>query len=113
MKKSELQQLIKEEIQNILQEEDPIQTSFNKKVGMPEPSGVKNTMRPKSIKVKFNPKLKIIYVEVDDEYINKYEGINLIKQYAGLEPSWSNIDKIIEKLKDKKINFEYSEVDYS
>jgi hypothetical protein len=47
MKKSELQQIIKEEIQNILHEEDPTQTSFNKKLGLPEPSGVKNTMRPK------------------------------------------------------------------
>jgi len=47
MKKSELQQIIKEEIQNILQEEDPLQSAFNKKVGTSEPSGAKNTMRSK------------------------------------------------------------------
>jgi hypothetical protein len=47
MNKSELKQIIKEEIKNILHEEDPTQTSFNQKVGLPEPSGVKNTMRPK------------------------------------------------------------------
>jgi hypothetical protein len=39
MKKSELKQIIREEIQNILQEEDPIQTAFNKKIGI-EPSTV-------------------------------------------------------------------------
>ena len=47
MKKSELKQIIKEEIQNILQEEDPLQAAFNKKVGTSEPSGAKNVMRSK------------------------------------------------------------------
>jgi hypothetical protein len=48
MKRSKLQQIIKEEIQNILHEEDPLQTAFDKKVGTPEPSsGAKNVMRSK------------------------------------------------------------------
>jgi len=67
MKKSELQQIIKEEIQNILQEEDPLQTAFNKKVGMSEPSGAQNTMRSKEYiegkrSYRTDPKLRNPYV---------------------------------------------------
>ena len=47
MKRSELKRIIKEEITTILNEEDPIQSSFNKKVGTPEPSNTKNVMRSK------------------------------------------------------------------
>lgn len=47
MKKSELQQIIKEEIANVLNEQDPLQTAFDKKVGIKEPSGVQNVMRSK------------------------------------------------------------------
>jgi hypothetical protein len=110
MKKSELQQIIKEEIQNILQEEDPLQTAFNKKVGMPEPSGAKNIMRPKSIEIEFSPNLKIQKILIDGT-TNTEKGKDLIKQYTGLDASWNNTKSIAEKLRDKKINFSYSEVD--
>lgn len=48
MKKSKIQEIIREEIQNILTEsEDPIQLAFNKKIDAGEPSGSQNTMRSK------------------------------------------------------------------
>jgi hypothetical protein len=93
-----------------LNEEDPLQTAFNKKVGMPEPSGVKNTLRPKSIEIEFSPNLKIQKILIDGT-TNTEKGKDLIKQYTGLDASWNNTKSIAEKLRDKKINFSYSEVD--
>lgn len=116
MKKSELQQIIKEEISKILNEEDPIQTSFNKKLNLPEPSSEKNTLRPKSIEIEFGPGLGKIYrILRDGKSINVNTGKELIKKYTGIDISSGKntniLTQISDKLKDKKINFEYSEVD--
>jgi hypothetical protein len=47
MKKSELQQIIKEEISKVLNEEDPLQTAFNKKLGVEPGSSAINTQQSK------------------------------------------------------------------
>jgi hypothetical protein len=52
---------------NKLNEEDPLQTAFNKKVGMSEPSGAQNTMRSKEYiegkrSYRTDPKLRNPYV---------------------------------------------------
>jgi len=54
-----------------LNEEDPLQTAFNKKVGMSEPSGAKNVMRSKEYiegkqAYRTNPNSKNPYAEPED-----------------------------------------------
>jgi hypothetical protein len=104
MKKSELQQLIKEEISKMLTEaEDPIQTAFTKAITKDGDvklggSGAKNIMRPKLIDIWFTISGRHYKTLVDQKKISRGETEDLIKNLTGIELDLGRIND--EKLED-------------
>jgi hypothetical protein len=104
MKKSELQQIIKEEISKVLIEaEDPIQTAFIKAITKDGDvklggSGAKNIMRPKLIDIYFTISGRYYKTLVDEKKISRKETEDLIKNLSGIELDLGKMDD--EKLKD-------------
>jgi len=104
MKKSQLRQIIQEEIQNILNEvEDPIQTAFNKAITKDgdvklDNTGAKNIMRPKLIDIWFTDSGRYYKTLVDGNKIGRSDTEALIKNLTGISLMLSRMDD--EKLEN-------------
>jgi len=120
MKKSQLHQIIQEEIQKILVEaEDPIQTAFTKaitkdgdvKLGGTE---AKNIMRPKLIDIYFTIYGKFYKTLVDGERMGRDETEKLIKNLSGIKLDLERmndekLEDVAKILKSKNIKFTWND----
>jgi hypothetical protein len=97
MKKSQLQQIIKEEIQNVLSEIDPTQQGFDaamKRAGVEyNRTGGKNIMRPKLINIWFNTNFGYYKTLVDGERMDRTETEDLIKNLTGINIKLRTMDE--------------------
>ena len=121
MKKSELQQIIKEEISKVLTEaEDPIQTAFTKAITKDGDvklggSGTKNIMRPKLIYIIFTDRGYFYKTLVDEKQMGLGDTEDLIKNLTGVNLMLNRMDEeklenIADILKSKNIKLVWSDV---
>jgi hypothetical protein len=119
MKKSELQQIIKEEIQKVLNEEDPLQTAFRKKItndgDVKLDSTQSNILRPKKIDITFNTQRYFYKTLVDGKKIERLETEKLLKRLSGIEDidltrmEDAKLQDVKKVLANKKIDLNWSD----
>ena len=131
MKKSELRQLIKEEIDNIMNTKDDGASGYgevmrkltNKMTGGRIPDlSIKNTMRPKEIHVTFTERGRYYKITADGKDVK--DGVfgigvekaeNMLKSITGIEQidllyvNDDMLDEITENLKNKGIKFTWDD----
>jgi len=121
MKKSELQQIIKEEISKVLTEaEDPIQTAFIKAITKDGDvklggSGARNIMRPKLIDIMFTDNQRYYKTLVDGKLMGLGDTEDLIKNLTGVDMTLNRMDDekledVAKILKSKNIKLNWSDV---
>jgi hypothetical protein len=121
MKKSELQQIIKEEISKVLTEaEDPIQTAFIKAITKDGDvklggSGARNIMRPKLIDIMFTDNQRYYKTLVDGKLMGLGDTEDLIKNLTGVDMTLNRMDDekledVANILKSKNIKLNWSDV---
>lgn len=121
MKKSQLRQIIQEEIQKVLTEaEDPIQTAFTKAITKDGDvklggSGARNIMRPKLIYIIFTDSGYFYKTLVDEKQMGLGDTEDLIKNLTGVNIMLNRMDEeklenIADILKEKNIKLVWSDV---
>lgn len=114
MKKSELREIIKEEIYRIIDETDPISKALADKVGI-KPTTAKNVMRPKHIDITFTDRGKYYKTLVDKkEQKNLSETEEMLKNLTGINVSLGSmneneLNKLKNILSEKGVTFTWND----
>ena len=113
MKRSELRQLIREEIYRIIDETDPISKALADKVGI-KPTTAKNVMRPKHIDITFTDRGRYYKTLVDGVKKDLSETEEMLKNLTGIDVSLrymneNELNQLENILSKKEVKFTWND----